>query len=254
MARNSQTRDILSALSLACVLLTRIPMPTRGGAADLSRSAWAWPLIGLLVGALTALAATVALMLGFPPGLAAAVALATGIVVTGAMHEDGLTDTADGFWGGQTIARRLEIMRDSRIGTYGVLALVFSVLIRWAALSALFDAGWIWVPLLVAAATSRAAMAVAMHLLPNARHDGLSHDTGRPDRRVVLSGVAIAAVTALGLAGLAAVWIALTTALVLAGAIQMSRQKIGGQSGDTLGATQQVCEGTALLTMLVLVT
>ena len=75
MARNSQTRDILSALSLACVLLTRIPMPTRGGAADLSRSAWAWPLIGLLVGALTALAATVALMLGFPPGLAAAVAL-----------------------------------------------------------------------------------------------------------------------------------------------------------------------------------
>jgi len=250
MARNSETRDFFGELALACTLLTRIPMPMQDGVRDMSRSAWAWPLVGLLTGALSALGAVMALALGLSAPLAAGVALGVGVVVTGAMHEDGLADTADGFWGGQTRARRLEIMRDSRIGTYGVLALVFSVLIRWAALSVLVDAGWIWIPLLVAGTASRAAMVVAMHLLANARSYGLSHGTGRPDRATTLVAVGLAGAVALVLTGYAAFAIALVTATVLACAIEISRRKIGGQTGDTLGATQQICE-CAVLLMLV---
>ena len=250
MARNSEAGDIFGDLVLACMLLTRIPMPTQDGVRDVARSAWAWPLVGLLVGALAALVATIALALGLPTSLAAVAALGTSIITTGAMHEDGLADTSDGFWGGRTIERRLEIMRDSRIGSYGVLALSLSVLARWTALSALFATGSIWVPLLVAGATSRAVMPIAMHLLPNARDDGLSHGTGRPDRQTVWIGLALTSLVVLLLTGTGLLWIALVTAAALAGMIQISRQKTGGQTGDTLGATQQVCELAVLSTMI----
>jgi len=250
MARNSEAGDIFGDLVLACMLLTRIPMPTQDGVRDVARSAWAWPLVGLLVGALAALVATIALALGLPTSLAAVAALGTSIITTGAMHEDGLADTSDGFWGGRTIERRLEIMRDSRIGSYGVLALSLSVLARWTALSALFATGSIWVPLLVAGATSRTVMPIAMHLLPNARDDGLSHGTGRPDRQTVLIGLALTSLVVLLLTGTGLLWIALVTAAALAGMIQISRQKTGGQTGDTLCATQQVCELAVLSTMI----
>jgi len=126
-----RTGDIPAAIGL----LSRLPVPvdtdlaTRRGA----RAAWAYPLAGLVVGALAGLVAQVALWLGLPPSIAALLALAAMIAITGALHEDGLADSADGLWGGWDRARRLEIMKDSRIGTYGVLALGLTLLLRAAA-------------------------------------------------------------------------------------------------------------------------
>ena len=126
--------------------------------------------------------------------------MATGVILTGAMHEDGLADSADGLFGGWTVERRLEIMKDSRIGTYGMLALLLSGLARWAALTALIAAGPIWPVLIAAGALSRAPMAVMMALMPNARQGGLSASTGRPPlpRAALGCGIALAIALPLG--------------------------------------------------------
>ena len=184
MAREAADFRPVEDLGAALGLLTRLPlghMASRG-----ARAAWAWPLAGAVVAGLAALAGWVAGVLGLTPALVAGLTLATGVAVTGALHEDGLADSADGLWGGWTRERRLEIMRDSRIGTYGVLALVFVTGLRWAALTAIVAAGALLGPLLAAAMLSRAAMAVLMARLPHARTDGLGHGTGRPPFPAVL--------------------------------------------------------------------
>ena len=118
-------RDI--ALTLPCdllsgfALLTRLPLPNHQGTG--ARSAWAWPLVGAVLGAFGAALASGALWLGVTPGVTAVLVLALGAMLTGGLHEDGLSDTADGLHGGWTKARRLEIMKDSRVGSYGVLIL-----------------------------------------------------------------------------------------------------------------------------------
>ena len=129
---------------LALVLLTRLPLPhlPKDSFARQSRAVWAFPLAGLVVGGLATVMAAAALAV-WPPAVAAGLALAVQILVTGAMHEDGLADSADGLWGGFDRSRRLEIMKDSQIGTYGVLALVLSLGLRWLTLSALLAAGMI---------------------------------------------------------------------------------------------------------------
>ena len=122
-------------IATATALLTRLPVPFTADRA--AAAAWAYPVTGLFVATLAAAVASLALAFGLPPALAAGLVLAIQVIVTGAMHEDGLADSADGLWGGWTRARRLEIMRDSRIGTYGVLALVLVTGLRWAALTAI---------------------------------------------------------------------------------------------------------------------
>lgn len=233
--------------ALALALLTRLPVPlshaaaTRGAAA-----AWAWPLAGALVGGLAALAGSIALALGLPTGVAAGIVLAMGIVLTGALHEDGLADCADGFWGGWDRARRLEIMKDSHIGSYGVLALGLSLILRWSALSALIAAGHLWGPVIAAAALSRAPMAGVMHALPNARGSGLSQSTGRPAQDTVLLGGAVALAVALLATGGAVLAAVVAVALAGLATAAIARARIGGQTGDVLGATQQLAEIAAL--------
>ncbi|PRX35098.1 cobalamin-5'-phosphate synthase [Meinhardsimonia xiamenensis] len=245
--------DIGAALGL----LTRLPLPAglADGRARGAAAAWAWPLAGLVVGLIAALAGALALALGLPAGLAAAAALGVQVMVTGAMHEDGLADCADGFWGGWSRERRLEIMRDSRIGSFGVLALVLTVIARWSALAALFAAGSVAAPLLAAAALSRAAMAAIMALLPGARSDGLSASVGRPAARIVwwaLGVAALAAVLFTGLSGLLAGGTA--AALGAVGVAALARARIGGQTGDVLGAGQQMSELAALAAFAALFT
>ena len=117
-------------------------------------------------------------MLGLPTTIVAALALAAGTLVTGGLHEDGLADVADGFGGGSTPEKKLTIMKDSRIGSYGVAALILSFLLRWSALVAL---GFVAIPvLLLAHAASRALMPALMRLSPPARENGLSAGAGRP--------------------------------------------------------------------------
>lgn len=232
-------------------LLTRLPLPVdpdraraRGAAA-----AWAWPIVGVIVGVAGWVAGALALALGLAPPVAAALAIGTQIVVTGAMHEDGLADTADGFWGGWTVPRRLAIMKDSHIGTYGVLALMIVTLLRWSALTALFAAADALVALVVAGMLGRAAMAMVMATLPNARGSGLSQAVGRPSRETAAQGAVLALAGAVLLTGPFGI-VPMLVGVVVAGAmIGLARAKIGGQTGDVLGATQQVCEVSVLLVL-----
>ena len=224
-------------------LLTRLPVPNHAprGAA----SAWAWPLVGAVLGAMAAGFAGVALGLGLTPGVVAAGVLGLMALVTGGLHEDGLSDTADGLFGGWTRERRLEIMKDSRVGSYGVLALVLVTLARWSALTTVLGAGGIW-GLIAVGALSRAPMGLVMSALPNARGGGFSHATGRPSAAVALSGAGVAVVIALLFAGWATIPMLVLTALAVGLLARSAQKRIGGQTGDILGASQQLAEVACL--------
>lgn len=231
-------------------LLSRLPVKVDMDSAQArgARAAWAYPLAGIGVAAIACLVGQGALWAGLPAAIVAGLVIATLAIITGAMHEDGLADSADGLWGGWEKARRLEIMKDSRIGAYGVLALVLSLLLRWAALAAVIEAGALWPVVIGAAALSRAAMVGVMSALPNARVGGLSSSVGRPPRATAIVALGIGAV----------VWLLLwpsggplVAALVAAGACGLiAKAKIGGQTGDILGATQQITEIAVLLAVV----
>jgi adenosylcobinamide-GDP ribazoletransferase len=240
--RDIETRllpDLLSAFAL----LSRVPVPDHKGSG--AASAWAWPVVGAALGALTALIAQLALWLGFTHGITAVLVLGLGAVLTGGLHEDGLSDTADGLFGGWTRERRLEIMKDSRVGSYGVLALVLVTLARWSALTSVLATGSPWV-LVAVGALSRAPMAVIMAALPNARGTGLSHATGRPTPQGALIGAALSVACAILFAGWAALTMLGAVIVISALLARSATRRIGGQTGDILGAAQQLAEAAAL--------
>ncbi|WP_457772913.1 adenosylcobinamide-GDP ribazoletransferase [Phycobium rhodophyticola] len=204
-------------------------------------------LVGLALAGLATLLALSAQAIGIKPEIAALLALALMVIQTGALHEDGLADVADGFWGGTTPARRLEIMKDSAIGSYGTLALILSLGLRGAALVALAD--HLAVALFTAAALSRAAMPAVMCALPNARSNGLSAHTGRPSAATLLIALAIATLATILLTGWSALWLLPIAALTTLACAKIAQAKIGGQTGDTLGATQQITEIATLLAL-----
>lgn len=239
-------RDLRAALSL----LTRLPLPAPAEFPS-PPAVWAWPLVGLVVGGLATLAGLAAGALGLPPALAAVTVLAVGCITTGALHEDGLADTADGLWGGWDKDRRLAIMKDSHIGSYGVMALLLVTLARWSAVAALLAAGD-WPALIAAAALSRAPMGVLMAALPNARGAGLSQSVGRPTKAQAGLSVLLAAGLALGLTGSATLVMLLVAGVVTLVLARIALTKIGGQTGDILGASQQLAELAALATAVAL--
>jgi adenosylcobinamide-GDP ribazoletransferase len=201
-----------------------------------------------LVGLAGAFAYKVASRLGLPPNLAALLALAATALVTGALHEDGLADTADGLGGGRTRERKLEIMRDSRIGTYGVCALVLSFGLRWSALATIADPSLVAFALLSTHAAARAGVPAFMLLVPPARPDGLSASAGSPPGRSAAIAFALGTL-ALALAlgpGKALIGLILLT---LAGLLlaRLAIRQIGGQTGDVLGAFEQIGEILILL-------
>lgn len=240
--RKGKAMDLRTDLRGAFGLLTRLPLggPGRGAA-----GCWAWPVAGAVVGALAAFAGWVALAMGLPAGWAAALVLAVQAMATGGLHEDGLADTFDGLMGGRDPARRLEIMRDSRIGSFGALALMLVTLARWSALVVLLPlAPW---AVVAVAGLSRAAMPVLMAALPPARPDGLSRLVGRPSG--VQAGMAVLAALgpAMLLLPLAALPILLIAPIFLLLALgRWARARIGGQTGDILGAAQQLAEALML--------
>jgi len=231
------------ALLAVVAFYSRLPVPAPRQGGDLSASVWVVPVASLVVAAPAALALVLAAALGAPDLFAAVLAVALLTVVTGAIHEDGLADCADGFWGGTTRLRRLEIMRDSRIGTYGVLALVLAALAKVALLAdALADAGPLGAAaLLIASATAGRTVALYPWVgLPNAREDGLAVMMGRPCpavfRRAVLLGLVVTAgLTAwLSIPGFA---LAAVAAAVAARAVAgVADAKVGGHTGDVIGA------------------
>ncbi len=249
--------------ALALVFLTRLPLPAIGplngplaeGAA--ARATGWFPLVGALVGLAGGAVLALAAALNLPPLAGALLALAATVRLTGGLHEDGAADVADGFGGGRDTARKLEIMRDSRVGSYGVLALVFSVAIRAAALAALPVPAAV-AALVAAGALSRCALAALALALPPARRDGLGAAQGRPARSTVLLalvlGIAVAAAALWGIAlpgavPAAAVLAALAAVWAMAA---LARRQIGGQTGDVFGAAQQLAEAAVLLTLAAL--
>jgi adenosylcobinamide-GDP ribazoletransferase len=243
---------------LAAAFLTRVPVPLSAAEAGhgLASAVRAFPLVGLVLGAAAGAVYSLADLLGIGSMIAALLAFALLALATGALHEDGLADTADGFGGGRTRADKLAIMHDSRIGTFGVLALIFAVSLRVTALSYTGGPGdsilgQATLLMVAASAGSRACLPAVMYLLPRARRDGLAHDAGAPERaRVVDAGTlgVIIVVICLGpVAGLAAIFAAAlaTTAVGL-----LARRQIGGYTGDVLGAVQQASEIAILLAFL----
>lgn len=255
MARQKTELLALVDLPAALGLLTRLPIPVDGEAAVArgARAAWAWPLAGVVVGLLAGVLAWLALLAGLPAAIAALLALALQVAITGAMHEDGFADSLDGLWGGWTRERRLDIMKDSHIGAFGVTGLVLSFALRWQILVHLIEAGLSPLAILVAlAASSRVAMVVLMAALPHARDSGLSAAVGRPGAATT----AIAVVLGLGIAvsalGVTAVAMALAMALASVGWALIAMRRIGGQTGDILGAGQHLAEMAGGLVLLIL--
>jgi adenosylcobinamide-GDP ribazoletransferase len=237
-------------LRLAAGFLTRLPLglppsPRRG---TLAQAAWAFPLVGIAVGLLGGVAYSLVAAAHVPPLAAALTAVAVTILVTGALHEDGLADMADGLGGGADVERKLAIMRDHHIGSYGVLALVLSVGLRAAALAALGDGGRVAAALIAAHALARGGLPVVLLALDPARADGLGAAAGRPEAATagIAAGIGVVvAVLALGIvAGIGAV-IAAGAAMALLGL--MARRQIGGYTGDVLGAIEQAGETVMLL-------
>lgn len=227
------------------MLLTRLPagrLPEP--APPLAASRWAWPLVGLPVGLIGWATLAGLGALGLPPLAAAAAALAAMALATGGLHHDGLADLADGL-GGSDRERRLAIMRDSRIGSFGALALIFAVLLGVAGLAA---AAPLPAGLLLVAVASRLAMLVVADLLPPARPEGLGHAAVGSGRRAWLPGLAAAALLAVS-CGPAGPAVLLAVALAALAVARTARAALGGQTGDVLGAVQLAAETAGLLAL-----
>ena len=211
-------RRIADDIALCLVFFTRLPLPRFDfSARTLAQAIWAAPLVGIAVAVAASIVHALASAVGLSPEVAAALALGTAMLMTGCLHEDGLSDTADGFGGGRTREQKLEIMRDSRIGAYGASALFMSALIRWSALTQLGNPFWVFCGLLAAHAASRALLPVFMHLVPPARQDGLAAGAGTvaADTARLRLSIGAVALLALGVSGL--VTAALILALVILG-------------------------------------
>ncbi len=225
----------------ALQLLTRLPV---GRLPAAEGGAWAWPVVGMLLGAIAGGVDWAARLLGCPPALAAAWTLAAQVLLTGGLHEDGLADTADGFGGGATAARKLDIMRDSRIGSFGALALVLSLAVRGTAIAGIAAPG---VALIVAGALGRAAMVLARLSSPPARPDGMAARLPAPRAGTSAVALGLAAVCALVLvpARMAALLLAATAAISL-GMARLAVRQVGGHTGDVLGAVEVATECVVL--------
>lgn len=238
-----QLRLVLTAVQF----MTRLPVPgwVGHGPGQLDRAARYFPLAGLLVGGVGAVVLFVA-RTGLPALVAAGLAVAATAALTGALHEDGLADTVDGLLGGWTRDDALRIMKDSRIGAFGAAALVLALGLKVAALAGLPP-----LALVASSAASRLAAVCVMALLPYAR-------AGQADAKSLPvaagpGGLAVAAVCGLVpllLLGWRAVPALLLAAGVAAGMALWFRRRLGGYTGDCLGAVQQATELGVLLAAL----
>lgn len=244
-----QAHDIFAAFSL----LTRLPVPvnharagTRAGAA-----VWAYPLVGAVIGLISAACGYLALWIGVPAPMAAILTLAVSALVTGALHEDGIADCADGLAGGYTRARRLEIMKDSRVGAFGATALFLVLGARWSGIETLLPHATL--PVFAAiGAVSRLPMVLAMVALPLANNSGMAASVGKPPLIAVSIAVFLTLVICLLSAGPSGAALLLLGVLAPLPLWYAAQRTIGGYTGDILGGSQQIAEIAALASATVL--
>ena len=254
--------DLVNDTMRALAFLSRVPVPQRrfdGYDGSLSDTVRGFPLAGMLIALPAALALLIAHAVDLPEIIAAFLVVVTLIITTGALHEDGLADVADGFYGGTSIDRRLEIMKDSATGSYGVLALLTSVFLRTALLTSVLDEVGVFHAVIIVIGTeaaSRSVMAKFWQSLPSVRAGGVADKAGIPTAdsanfALILGAVALA--ISYGAAGgpLAIVIAVCLTALVFLAFSALCREKIGGQTGDTLGAMQQLTTISLLLGLVI---
>lgn len=250
--------DFIADLARSVAFLSRIPVADRfflGQTGSFSRTIRAFPLAGALI------ALAPALVLYFSsqvsdPLLCALIAVSLMTVMTGGLHEDGLADAADGLGGGRDRGHSLTIMKDSRIGSYGVIALILGFGLRIASLAALarVDASLSAVSMLAAASVSRALMIQHWSALPPARPEGVAAAVGAPEPSAknvaLLSGALIGLIfIASHLGPFVALFVLVIAAAFGQGFTAFVRRKIGGHTGDTIGATQQISEIAVLATL-----
>jgi adenosylcobinamide-GDP ribazoletransferase len=235
----------------AVAFLTRLPMPHPDGATpqNFVRAHRMFPVVGALIGAAVGLLCLGLRYVGVPDLAAAALALGGSAILTGALHEDGLADVADGFGGGRNLESKLEIMRDSRLGTYGAVVLLVSFAAKLSALATIPD-GYVMPALIAAHALARGVLPAMAMNLPYARKDGLARNAGKPD----VATSAMAGGLALVIALLSLSWTNALCAALAAGlsglcVARLAMRQIGGQTGDVLGGAEQVGE-TAILVLL----
>ena len=225
---------------------SRIPVKSVAAETELRDAAGAWPAAGLAIVVLPALCLALSLAGGVTPLVSSAIAVGVLAAVTGGLHEDGLADTADGFGGGQDREAKISIMGDSRIGTYGTLALVFSSLIRVSALAGLaVSVGGAVAALVGVAVFSRALAVWHWHELTAAKAEGLAAATGRPDIQALwfaLVWAGLALIFLIGMFGGAGLFAGALAGLLVFAFNRLCRHQIGGHTGDTIGASLIIAE------------
>ena len=238
----------LKDLYFSVVFLTRLPGPPWVEAAKrpLATSMWAFPIVGVLIAAVGGAVFGFCNLLGLPIFVAALFTVVTMIIATGGLHEDGLSDLADGVWGGADPQQRLSIMSDSRIGAYGTIALITSVGSRTAAIAAISDPTLVLGALVATCAVSRGMMPIIMMVSRPAKEDGLGASAGTPAKSTCAVSLLLAfTITMLSAPGgwlICMIAAAMGTLLVC----WLAQRALGGYTGDTIGASQQLAEMFAL--------
>ncbi len=245
--------ELFTDLMAALMFLSRIPVPWEKispDPPDLTRAFWAFPLVGLVLGSLSGLAALIAHLLGLSSLLSVIIGISIGIILTGALHEDGLADTIDGLGGGSTNEEKLEIMRDSRIGTYGTIALVICLMLRLGALLSLANESllYMFAGFAVSSSIGRGMIVFLRSMSEPASETGLSTLTEKTEGGILWAALGIAFFSAVVLSP---IWVAVfgfALCILLTYLInQFIVKKLGGITGDILGATEQTCEMGFLL-------
>ena len=238
--------DLVAALSF----FSRLPVKAPPRPLDLRECAGAWPLAGLLLAVGPAASIVLNSWLGIPPLVSAFLAIAVAIALTGALHEDGVADTFDGLAHGRSASERLAIMRDSRIGVFGALALIITVGVRVAVLAALaVHPSEAVLALFGVAIVSRSLALWHWSALPPARHDGMAWRAGQPDTPALQIGLLtglIAAIVLIAVFGWAALLGLLFAGLAVGFFSALANRRLGGHTGDTIGAMQQIAEAMLL--------
>lgn len=238
--------------------LSRFPLPKRffeGDDGNLSQTSGMFTIAGMAIALPIAFVAAVLHEINTDKMLIAVLILTAQAFLTGALHEDGLSDCVDGFWGGRNKERILEIMRDSRLGAYGTLALIFSILLKFSALNAIMDhvnSIQLFVLIIIISGISRGIMVWHWRALPPAREDGVAKHVGIPTLQALRENLLISALLLIlsilvGYSILNIVFAIPVTILSVYLFTRLVDKKINGHTGDTIGASQQISEAALLL-------
>lgn len=239
---------------LALSFFTRLPIGKRDlSGVSLAGSVWAFPLVGAIIGLCGGMVYISSLYLSISPVVAAWLAVFSQIILTGGLHEDGLADTADGLASGRTIEQKLAIMKDSRIGSYGVIALIIALSIRANSIASFPVSLQTLLIFVIVGACSRGCIVVLMRALPSAKADGLAKSSGRPSYERTIATLLFALCSLLFIGNFLTVILAVSALTALCFIIyNIAKNNFGGITGDIYGATQQISEVLLLVIFIVL--